>query len=381
MHAIQGKRSDGRTNGVHDDRPVLITGGSGFVGANLAQWLLDAGRDVVLYDNLSRAGVADNARALRDRYGGRVQLVVGDIRDKRTVGQLVARASAVFHLAAQVAVTTSLSDPVHDFEVNVRGTLHVLEALRSLDKPPPLVFTSTNKVYGALSDVALRELGTRYAPLDAAIERSGIDEQRPLAFCSPYGCSKGAADQYVLDYAHSFQLPAVVFRMSCIYGPKQFGNEDQGWVAHFLIRAAQRLPVTVYGDGKQVRDVLFVSDLVDALLLAEQHIESLRGQAFNIGGGPGNVISLLELLEMAGAFGGAPLQVQYAASRVGDQPYYVSNHARFSGLTGWRPRVDVCSGVRMLNDWLLRYRVPSRSGARAVAADLGVLMSARGAST
>jgi CDP-paratose 2-epimerase len=337
---------------------VLITGGSGFVGANLAQRLLESGRDVVLFDNLSRAGVADNARALSERFGAaRVRLVVDDVRNAPALEQLVGQVSAVFHLAAQVAVTTSLVDPVQDFDVNVRGTLNLLEALRRLSDPPPLLFTSTNKVYGSLEDIALLEHETRYVPADPGVARSGIDESRALSFCSPYGCSKGAADQYVLDYAHSFQLPALVFRMSCIYGPKQFGTEDQGWVAHFLIRAAQRKPITIYGDGKQVRDLLYVSDLVDALLLAEANIERARGQAFNIGGGPDNVVSLLELLEQASALGGKRVELDYAARRVGDQAYYTSNWARFAALTGWRPQVDVESGVRMLHDWLLRHRV------------------------
>jgi CDP-paratose 2-epimerase len=254
-HAEKSKRS----------KPVLITGGSGFIGSNLAERLLERGEDVVLLDNLSRTGVAENAAALAERFGSRVRLVVADVRDKGAVAEWVGQASAVFHFAAQVAVTTSLVDPVLDFDVNVRGTLNVLEALRRLSAPPPLVFTSTNKVYGALSDIRLREGELRYTPCDETLASSGVDEVRPLAFCSPYGCSKGAADQYVIDYAHSFGLKAAVLRMSCIYGPRQFGNEDQGWVAHFLIKALRGEPITLYGDGKQVRDILFVSDLIDSV--------------------------------------------------------------------------------------------------------------------
>jgi CDP-paratose 2-epimerase len=340
---------------------VLITGGSGFIGANLAERLLESGRRVVLFDNLSRCGVEENARALKARFGDAVQLAIGDVRDKHALGPLISGASAVFHFAAQVAVTTSLVDPLSDFDVNVRGTLNVLEALRALSEPPPLLFTSTNKVYGALADVALRGTASRYVPVSKAVAAAGIDEQRPLSFCSPYGCSKGAADQYVLDYAHSYGLKAVVFRMSCIYGPKQFGNEDQGWVAHFLLKAARGEPITIYGDGKQVRDILFVSDLMDAMLCAERQIEQTAGRAFNIGGGPGNVISLCELIEFAQRLSGRSIELRFDEVRTGDQPYYVSNIGSFEAATGWRPRVDARVGVRFLYEWLLQYRIPGAS--------------------
>ncbi|MDB4988509.1 MAG: CDP-paratose 2-epimerase [Myxococcaceae bacterium] len=336
---------------------VLITGGSGFVGANLAERLLSQGRSVVLYDNLSRAGVESNARWLAREYGDRVRLVRGDVRDAERISQLVASASAVFHFAAQVAVTTSLIQPVEDFDINVRGTLNVLEALRKLERPIPLLFTSTNKVYGGLEDVALREGKLQYAPVDAEIDAHGVSEARPLDFHSPYGCSKGAADQYVVDYARSYGLPNVVFRMSCIYGPRQFGTEDQGWVAHFLIRAAAQKPITIYGDGKQVRDILFVSDLIDAMLLAEQKSAELRGQAFNIGGGPRNVISLLELIDgIAALSGGQRPELRFDAARVGDQRYYVSDTRKFQAAAGWAPRVSVQQGLAALSHWLDDYR-------------------------
>jgi len=305
----------------------------------------------------SPAPVAENAAALAERFGSRVRLVVADVRDKGAVAEWVGQASAVFHFAAQVAVTTSLLDPIQDFDVNVRGTLNVLEALRRLSAPPPLVFTSTNKVYGALSDITLREGELRYTPFDETLASKGVDEVRPLSFCSPYGCSKGAADQYVLDYAHSFGLKAAVLRMSCIYGPRQFGNEDQGWVAHFLIKALRGEPITVYGDGKQVRDILFVSDLVDAMLLTRDGIDRLAGTAFNIGGGPSNVLSLLELLGFIEELTGRSAELQFDLVRTGDQPYYVSNTSRFQHATGWRPRVAARTGVHMLHDWLLRHRL------------------------
>jgi CDP-paratose 2-epimerase len=330
---------------------TLITGGAGFVGTNLAARLLREGREVVILDSLARPGVEKNLRWLRDTYGSTLTVEVGDVRDRALVRSAVARADAVFHFAAQVAVTTSLADPAEDFEVNARGTLNVLEAIRKRVPPPPLVFTSTNKVYGALGDLAMRRMERRYEPgHDQA--RTGIDEDRALDFHSPYGCSKGAADQYVRDYARSFGLPTIVFRMSCIYGPHQFGTEDQGWVAHFLIQALRGRPITLYGDGRQVRDVLFVEDLVEALLLAMRRMPTIAGQAFNIGGGPENAVSLLELLDLIGEITGRCPQVRFDDWRPGDQKYYVSNTSRFEKATGWRPRTAVRDGVERLAGWL-----------------------------
>jgi CDP-paratose 2-epimerase len=347
---------------------VLITGGAGFIGANLAQRLLMQGRQVILFDNLSRPNVEQNAHWLQAQYGERVRLVRGDVRDGGAVHSWVRRAQAVFHFAAQVAVTTSLDDPLHDFEVNVRGTLNVLEALRALGRPVPLLFTSTNKVYGGLDDVLLSEESERYTPEGRDLRENGIGEWRPLDFHSPYGCSKGGADQYVIDYARSYGLPALVFRMSCIYGPHQFGTEDQGWVAHFLLRAAAGSPLTIYGDGKQVRDILFVSDLIDAMQLAELHSERLAGQAFNMGGGPSNVISLRELVAYIGDMQGARPTLRFAAPRTGDQRYYVSDTRKFQAATGWAPRVAVAQGLRELSRWLQEHRLPGkREGASRVA--------------
>jgi CDP-paratose 2-epimerase len=235
--------------------------------------------------------------------------------------------------------------------VNVLGTMNVLHAWRELATPPPLIYTSTNKVYGSLSNVALRETGGRYEPADEELRATGISEAQPLEFYSPYGCSKGAADQYVLDHARTFGLPALVFRMSCIYGPRQFGTEDQGWVAHFLIRAREHGLLTLYGDGKQVRDILFVEDLVRALCLARENLPKLAGQAFNIGGGAANTISLLELLNIIEEMGERP-RVEFADWRPGDQRYYVSDTRRFTRATGWRPKVGVEEGIRRLGDWL-----------------------------
>jgi CDP-paratose 2-epimerase len=333
-------------------RPVLITGGAGFIGTNLADRLLSTGQSVVVLDSLARPGVERNLRWLRDRHGDDLSVEIADVRDEVAVRRSVGRARQVFHFAAQVAVTTSLDDPTDDFDVNARGTLCLLEAIRAQPTPPPLVFTSTNKVYGALDDVALRRRRRRYEPVDAAITQRGVSEARPLDFHSPYGCSKGSADQYVLDYARSYGLPTIVFRMSCIYGPHQHGTEDQGWVAHFLIQTLADREIRIYGDGRQVRDVLFVEDLVDALLLAQAHMPVAAGRAFNIGGGPANAVSLIELLEQVTALTDRAPRLTYDEWRVGDQRYYVSDTARFTEATGWRPRVGVREGLARLSAWL-----------------------------
>ena len=350
-------------------RPVLITGGAGFVGCNLAHRLCLSGRPVVLYDNLSRAGVEQNAAWLRATHGDLVRVEAGDVRDADALAGAVEGVAAVFHFAAQVAVTSSLVSPVHDFEVNARGTLNLLEALRAQASPPPVIFTSTNKVYGSLDDMEFRLRGDRYEPCEEGVRARGIPETRGLDFYSPYGCSKGVADQYVLDYARTFGLRAVVFRMSCIYGPHQCGTEDQGWVAHFLIHALQGQPIMLYGDGKQVRDVLFVEDLVDAFLLAEQQMPALSGQAFNIGGGVGNTTSLLELLHRIHRLHGCQPETRWSDWRPGDQRYYVSDVSRFREATGWTPKVTMPAGIERLYHWLREHRAanPARNLEAALA--------------
>lgn len=331
---------------------TLITGGAGFVGVNLAARLAAEGRRVRIFDNLSRPGVERNLEWLRKRFDGLIEFVAGDVRDALAVERAVAGCTQIFHLAAQVAVTTSLVAPRADFDVNLAGTLNVLEAARRQPQPPGLVFTSTNKVYGSLADIELKKTPTQYRPCDTAIRQHGIGERRPLDFHSPYGCSKGGADQYVLDYARCFGLPAVVFRMSCIYGPHQFGTEDQGWVAHFLIRACEGLPITIYGDGRQVRDVLYVDDLVCAFMRAEEQIAALAGRAFNIGGGPENAVSLLELIDQIETLNETRPVLEFSGWRTGDQPWYVSDARKFRAATGWRPRVDVQTGIERLHAWL-----------------------------
>lgn len=335
-----------------DEAYVLVTGGAGFVGCNLADRLLSDGRRVVILDDLSRRGVRQNVRWLEARHGERVALRVADVRDSDAVRRAVAGAGQVFHFAAQVAVTTSLTDPLRDFRTNVGGTLNVLEAARRRDEPPAIVFASTNKVYGNLGEVGVSAQGARYAPDAPDLAAHGVGEGAPLDFQSPYGCSKGAADQYVLDYARSFGLRACVFRMSCVYGPRQFGNEDQGWVAHFLVQARQGRPITVFGDGRQVRDVLFVDDLVDAFLAAMDRIDDLSGRAFNVGGGPGHTLSLLELVDRIEALQGARPDVRFADWRTGDQRWYVSDTRALQRALGWRPRVGVDEGLERLDAWL-----------------------------
>jgi CDP-paratose 2-epimerase len=284
-------------------------------------------------------------------------LLEGDIRDPKEVCEAIQSADQVFHFAAQVAVTTSLTDPHEDFAVNAEGTLNVLESIRLSPRRPFLLFTSTNKVYGGLGTVSLASSATRHLPSDPPFRRSGISEAQPLDFCSPYGCSKGAADQYVLEYARSFDLSACVFRMSCIYGPHQHGTEDQGWVAHFMIRALEDEEITIYGDGRQVRDLLFVGDLVEAFLAAATHRSAVRGHAFNIGGGPGNAYSLLEMIQLIGKVAHRVPDVAFAEPRPSDQLYYVSDTRKFGRVTGWRPGVSVPEGVAHLHAWLQANRI------------------------
>ena len=334
-------------------KPILITGGAGFIGSNLAHRFLSEGHRVRLLDNLSRTGVERNLQWLIETHGDLVDIEVPDVRNFSIVKQAVKDASQIFHFAAQVAVTSSLVDPREDFEINARGTLNLLEAVRTTENPPPLIFTSTNKVYGTLSDLEFTKQHTRYVPVDTSIRERGIAENRPLDFHSPYGCSKGAADQYVVDYARTFRLPALVFRMSCIYGPHQHGNEDQGWVAHFVIRSISGQPITIYGDGRQVRDILFVDDLVDAFLLAQLNVKRLAGNAFNIGGGPENSVSLLELLDLLAELYRGELSICFEDWRAADQRYYVTDTSKFSELTGWKPRVGVNEGIKRLYEWIL----------------------------
>ena len=344
---------------------VLITGGAGFVGANLAARLLESGERVRLLDSLSRPGSGENIAWLKERYPKQLEFVQADIRKPSALTAALAGVEHVVHLAAQVAVTRSLVNPAFDFDVNAFGTLNVLEAVRRCANPPSLLFTSTNKVYGVLSDLPVQVDEKRYVPVNEGVRARGIDESRALDFHSPYGCSKGAAEQYVLDYSRSYGMQTVVFRMSCIYGPHQHGNEDQGWVAHMARSALAGEPITIYGDGMQVRDVLFVEDLVDAFALARRHIGELSGRAFNIGGGPGNTVSLLELLGRLEVMFKRRVLIDFDSWRVGDQRYYVSDTSRFSMATGWRPQTRIAQGLTAMCEWFKSAEAPVTHKARS----------------
>ena len=337
---------------IEGTAPILITGGAGFIGCNLTAHFASSGARVRVYDNFARRGVEENARWLERAFPGRVEIVRADVRDAGALRAALNDVQAVFHLAAQVAVTTSLDEPCRDFEVNARGTLEVLEAVRKYAPRAPVIFTSTNKVYGGLEDIPLVERSLRWEPRLTERDGRGVNEQRGVSCCSPYGCSKGAADQYVLDYARTFGLRTVVFRMSCIYGPHQHGNEDQGWVAHFAREVIARRPMVIYGDGKQVRDLLYVDDLVDAFGRALRHIDTISGRAFNLGGGVANSASLREVLALLGELSGSAPALLFRDWRTSDQRYYVSDTDAFQQATQWRPRTSVHEGVAALYRWL-----------------------------
>jgi CDP-paratose 2-epimerase len=341
---------------VFRQRPVLVTGGAGFIGSNIAERLASEGHDVHVFDALSRPGVERNLDWLKAKHGKHIRFTHGDIRDESALAAAASEAQAVFHMAAQVAVTTSLVDPREDFDINVRGTLHLLDAVRTSGRRVPVVFASTNKVYGDLADLDFQLEGERYEAVDPDVRAHGIGEQRPLDFHTPYGCSKGAADQYVLDYARSFGVPAAVIRMSCIYGQRQMGTEDQGWVAHFLIRALEGEEITLYGDGAQVRDILDVSDAVDAYMAAWANIDRIAGRAFNLGGGPANAISLRQLMRHIAELTGRAPKVSYADWRAGDQRYFVADTRTIQRELGLGSPRDWRDGVAALADWLVEER-------------------------
>jgi CDP-paratose 2-epimerase len=327
----------------------VITGGAGFIGCNAAARMRKLGHDVVVVDNLSRPGSKANVTWLREQAGLDVHML--DVRQFDAVDSVMSRVQpdVVLHCAGQVAVTTSVTDPRRDFEDNAWGTFNVLEAVRRAAPRAIVLYTSTNKVYGGMEEVGvvLRDGRYQYAALS-----EGCDEKQPLDFHSPYGCSKGAADQYVRDYARIYGLRTVVFRQSCIYGYRQFGVEDQGWVAWFSIRAALGAPVTIYGDGMQVRDILFVDDLVDAFIAAVENIQVSGGNVYNIGGGRHNRMSLIDLVGCLERLSGRPLEVAYADWRPGDQRIFVCDIAKAKRDLGWSPRVPAADGIERLYRWI-----------------------------
>jgi CDP-paratose 2-epimerase len=328
----------------------LITGGAGFIGSNVADHYLSRNCPVTILDNFSRPGSEKNLAWLESRHRGRLRVLRVDIRQSsRQLSDAVAASDVVFHLAGQVAVTTSVTDPREDFLINAFGTFNVLEAVRQSRSQPVTIYSSTNKVYGKLGALGIVERNGRYMYDSLS---GGVSEEQPLDPYSPYGCSKCAGDQYVLDYARIYGLRTVVFRQSCIYGPRQFGMEDQGWLAWFGIRALQQLPVTIYGDGKQVRDALYVEDLIAAYDAAVTHIARTSGKAYNIGGGPENTLSLLELVDMFNSRFDRPLDCSFEDWRPGDQPVFISNICRAQKDFGWRPKVSVEQGVNRLIEWI-----------------------------
>ena len=332
--------------------PILVTGGAGFIGSNLADRLARDGYRVRIYDALVRPGVEANLAWLQHRHGGLIEPIVADVRDTDRLAHAAFGIEAAFHFAAQVAVTTSMTDPREDLEINVGGTFNLLEAVRAMPRPVPVIFASTNKVYGDLAEFGSAIRGSGYAPDDPELARHGVPESQPLDFHTPYGCSKGAADQYVLDYARSFEVPAAVLRMSCIYGERQMGTEDQGWVAHFLISALEGRPITLYGDGHQVRDILDVGDAVAAYIAAWRAIGRVAGTAFNLGGGPANAVSLRSLLGHVGDLLGREVEVETAEWRPGDQKWFVADTRRIDRTLALGTKLDWRSGVEQLIRWL-----------------------------
>ncbi len=333
---------------------VIITGGAGFIGVNAVSRRLKRGDEVVLLDNLYRKGSAENLKWISGQ--GPMKFIQVDVRDRAAIERAFRDhrdVALVLHFAGQVAVTTSVADPRLDFEMNALGTLNVLEAMRAQASQATLIYSSTNKVYGDMCDVDLVETPQRY---EYAAMPHGVCEDRGVDFHSPYGCSKGAADQYVRDYHRIYGLNTVVFRQSCIYGTRQFGMTDQGWIAWFIIAAELGLPLTLYGDGKQVRDVLFVEDLLDAFDAAADNIEVAKGRVYNIGGGPLNAVSLLDLIDHIGVISGARLDYKIETWRPGDQRVYVSDIRRAKNELRWQPHTDWRAGVQRVHSWVKEHR-------------------------
>jgi CDP-paratose 2-epimerase len=329
----------------------LITGGAGFIGSNCVARLLGKGEQVTVYDNLSRTGGPRNIDWLRATCGeDSFQLIVGDLRDASLLTATARDIDVIIHLAGQVAVTTSVLHPREDFEDNALGTFNVLEAARLSGRNPILIYASTNKVYGGMEDIAIVERETRYEYAD---QPYGMPETYPLDFHSPYGCSKGTGDQYARDYARIYGLPTVVFRQSTIYGPRQFGVEDQGWMAWFVIAALQGKPINIYGDGKQIRDMLYVEDLLDAYDAAIERIDTVAGDVFNIGGGPGNTISVwAEFGPVLEKMVGHELPFTRDDWRPGDQKVFIADIRKAARKLAWQPKIDLPTGMQRLFDWI-----------------------------
>lgn len=332
-------------------KKILITGGAGFIGINSAKYFLDKGWQVIILDNFSRPGSEKNVVWLKDDQASKnLKIVNADIRcDLKSMGELVSQVDVVLHLAAQTAVTTSFEDPRKDFETNALGTFNILEAIRESKNNPIIIFSSTNKVYGGMKDIKVKKVGKRYQYKNLSY---GVSEDRVLDFHSPYGCSNGAADQYVRDYSRMYGLKTIVFRQSCIYGPHQFGIEDQGWVAWFIIAVLLNKPLTIYGDGKQIRDLLFVDDLAEAYWLAIKNIKKTNGQVYNIGGGYKNQLSLLELIDSLEKLFNKKIKYKLSQWRPGDQPVFVCDIRKAKKDFNWQPKISVSQGVKKIVKWV-----------------------------
>ena len=332
-------------------RHYFITGGAGFIGSNYVHRLVGRGENVTVYDNLSRAGASRNIAWLEEEFGkDAFRLIVGDLRDADLLAESAREADVIIHLAGQVAVTTSVVNPREDFEINALGTFNALEAARLSDRDPIFIYSSTNKVYGGMEDVEIIEEATRWRYKDLI---QGASEDQPLDFHSPYGCSKGTGDQYVRDYARIYGLRSVVFRQSCIYGPRQFGVEDQGWLAWMTIAAVTGRQITIYGDGKQVRDVLHVNDLLDAYDAAIEKINRAKGEVYNMGGGPRNVMAVwAEFGPILERLLGEKINVVHADWRPGDQRVFYADTSKAKNELGWEPKIDLEEGIEMLFDWV-----------------------------
>ncbi len=329
---------------------LLITGGAGFIGINAALHFLNKGDDVIIFDNFSRKGSRDNISWVKRTAKKPPKVHEGDIRNFHVVKKAVLDIDVLLHFAGQVAVTSSVKNPRDDFENNALGTLNVLEAVRLSGKNPIFIYSSTNKVYGGLEHLKIKGDKTRYTFVD---RKFGISEEENLDFHSPYGCSKGASDQYVRDYHRIYGLNTVVFRQSCIYGPRQFGIEDQGWVAWFIIAACLGKKIAIYGNGKQVRDILYIDDLMRAYDLAIKHIGKTKGKIYNIGGGPKNTISVwLELQPLLEEYFNKKILASFSEIRPGDQPIFIADIRKAEREFGWTPRVNVRDGVRLLYEWV-----------------------------
>ncbi len=330
-------------------KKLLLTGGAGFIGINTADYFLTSGWQVIIFDNFSRDRVAENIDWLKSAHQKNLEVIKADVvTDTAKLKELTEQVDLVIHLAAQVAVTTSVADPIADFQTNALGTLNVLEAIRKSNKKPALIYSSTNKVYGDLENIKTIEKELRYEFADI----KGVTEQQNLDFHSPYGCSKGTADQYIRDYSRIYGLKTVVFRQSCIYGPHQFGIEDQGWVAWFIIATLLNKKISIYGTGKQVRDVLYINDLVKAYDQAFQNIDKTAGQIYNIGGGYDNSLSLLEFLSILEKLLGKKIKYSFADWRPGDQKMFISDNTKLLHDLGWQPQISKESGITKITTWL-----------------------------